>query len=134
MKTWLNILLVLLVIPVLAADDIGETELRKERDIVKARLAENPDQVILAVNGLCCRTCAVGIGNKVCKLDFVDVTTLPKGVKVDRKESLLTVSIKSGKNIDLSSLIEAIRKAGYDPVRFYRKIHDSVTVTKIAGR
>ena len=95
--------------------------LASEKKLVTQRLTEKPDTVILAVDGMCCRTCAIGIGKKTCLLEFVDTEALPpKGVAVDRINSLLTVSVKQGKIIDVASLVKAIRKAGYSPVRFYQ--------------
>ena len=106
--------------------------LMKEWSTISARLPGQTNQIILAVNGLCCRSCAIGIGKKVCTLDFVDTNSLPRGVKVDRKNSLLTVSVKDAEAIDPESLTRAIRKAGYDPVRLYRRTADGeLTVTDI---
>jgi hypothetical protein len=76
---------------------------------------------VLAVDGMCCRNCGIGIGKKVCTLDFVDTEALPKGIKIDRKNSLLTVALKEGEELDTASLTEAVRKAGYSPVRLYKR-------------
>ena len=114
------------------AVDPAAEELARERTTVKSRLSGQTNQVILAVNGLCCRSCAIGIGKKVCGLDFVDTNSLPRGVKVDRKNSLLTVSVKNSETIDPESLSQAIRKAGYDPVRIYQNSDDgTLKVTDI---
>jgi len=116
------------------AVDPAADGLARERTTVESRLSGQTNQVILAVNGLCCRSCAIGIGKKVCGLDFVDTNSLPRGVKVDRKNSLLTVSVKNSETIDPESLSQAIRKAGYDPVRIYQHSGDgTLKVTDIPG-
>jgi hypothetical protein len=122
-------------ITVQAQDKAAESAadgLAKERTTVESRLSGQTNQIILAVNGLCCRSCAIGIGKKVCGLDFVDTNSLPRGVKVDRKNSLLTVSVKNSEMIDPEALSQAIRKAGYDPVRIYQNSDDgTLKVTDI---
>ena len=94
--------------------------LEVEKALVEEKLTKEQNQVVLAVDGLCCRSCAIGIGKKVCKLTFVDPEALPKGVTVDRKNSLLTVAVKENESIDIDELAKAIRKAGYKPVRLYQ--------------
>lgn len=112
-----------------AAQDI---DLEEEKIQVKVAFKGNSEQLVVAVNGMCCRSCAIGIGRKVCKLDFVDTKTLPKGVKVDRKTGLLTVAVKSGEEMDFVSLAKAIRDAGYDPVRIYQQLDDgTLNVTDV---
>jgi len=109
--------------PLLFAEELDK-ELEQERAKAEARLSDNANQVVLAVDGLCCKNCGIGIGNKVCKLGFIDTDALPKGVKVHRKEALLTVAVKENEPVDFDSLIKAIREAGYDPVRVYERNDD----------
>ena len=124
MRMPISILPILFVVATLSVAQAAESAtdpLTDEKKLVKERLTEKPDTVILAVDGMCCRTCAIGIGKKTCLLEFVDTAALPpKGVLVDRVNSLLTVSIKKGEVVNVASLAEAIRKAGYNPVRFYQ--------------
>ena len=130
---WIAILIICMATQTGVISEEQKDELSAERAKVEAKLAGNPSQIVLAVNGLCCRNCAIGIGKKVCKLDFVDTDALPKGVKVDRKNSLLTVSLKQNEKVDLTSLATAIRKAGYEPVRLYQRIENgSLKITEIS--
>jgi len=128
-------LFVLATLPVAQSADSATDPLTDEKKLVKERLTEKPDTVILAIDGMCCRTCALGIGKKACQLEFVDTAALPpKGVDVDRVNSLLTVSVKKGEVVDVASLAEAIRKAGYNPVRFYQLVEGKkLTVETIAA-
>ena len=132
-KVWMVIFLVCLATQTPCICEEPNDKLSAERVIVDAKLREQSNQVILAVNGLCCRNCAIGIGKKVCNLDFVDTEALPKGVKVDRKNSLLSVAIKENEKVDIPSLAKAIRKAGYSPVRLYQPAENGVLkVTEIS--
>ena len=140
MRTRLSMLTSLFVVAALSVAQAAESAtdpLPDEKKLVKERLTEKPDTVILAVDGMCCRTCALGIGKKAGRLEFVDTAALPPtGVAIDRINSLLTVSIKKGEVVDIASLAEAIRKAGYNPVRFYQLVEgkkltvETITATK----
>ena len=121
--TMKSIILILLTAMATAVygDQENKIALSKERSAVESHIANTKNQAVLAVNGLCCRSCAIGIGKKVVDLDFIDTEVLPNGVKVDRKNSLLIVSIKEGMKIDLPTLVKAINNAGYKPVRLYEQ-------------
>ena len=138
MRMPISILPILFVVATLSVAQAAESAtdpLTDEKKLVKERLTEKPDTVILAVDGMCCRTCALGIGKKACRLEFVDTAALPPtGVLIDRVNSLLTVSIKKGEVVNVASLAEAIRKAGYSPVRFYQLVEGKkLTVETIAA-
>ncbi|MDA0990735.1 MAG: heavy metal-associated domain-containing protein, partial [Verrucomicrobia bacterium] len=124
MTKQLTVCLVLMATIASARGEETSAFLSAERLKVEQRLASQTNAAIFAVNGMCCRNCSIGIGKMVCELPFVDTAVLPKGVKVDRKDSLLTVALKPGTAVDQESLVEAIRKAGYDPVRFYQQNQD----------
>lgn len=111
--------------PLLFAEELDK-ELEKERAKVAAKLSDIANQVVLAVDGLCCKSCGIGIGNKVCKLEFIDTDALPKGVELHRKDALLTVAVKENEPVDFGSLIKAIREAGYDPIRLYERNDEGV--------
>ena len=113
------------------AEEPGK-EMSAQQAAIDATLKEDPNQIVLVVNGLSCPNCAIGIGKKVCELGFIDTEALPKGVKVNAKVSLLTVAIKKDQTIEIEPLVEAIRKAGYDPVRLYQRTEgDALKVTDI---
>ena len=132
LKKWIIVCLAYAATQYVGKSEEPKVRLSAETVAVEAKLTEQPNQIVLAVNGLCCRSCAIGIGKKVCKLDFIDTNALPQGVKVDRKNSLLTVAVKQNEKIDVPALAEAIRKAGYDPVRLYQRIENgSLKVTEI---
>ena len=131
----LTVLFVAATLSVAQAADSATDLLADEKKLVTERLTEKPDTVILAVDGMCCRTCALGIGKKACQLEFVDTAALPPtGVHIDRANSLLTVSVKKGEVVNVASLAEAIRKAGYNPVRFYQLVEGKkLTIETIAA-
>lgn len=116
----------------IAEEVLPEVELLKEKSLAQTKLLEKPDHLILAVNGMCCRNCAIGIGKKVSGVENVDTEALPKGIHIDRQNGLLTVAVKKGSKINYNQLYEAIRKAGYDPVRLYQLNSDlSLNVIQI---
>jgi copper chaperone CopZ len=131
----LTVLFVAATLSVAQAADSATDLLADEKKLVTERLTEKPDTVILAVDGMCCRTCALGIGKKACQLEFVDTAALPPtGVHIDRANSLLTVAVKKGEVVNVASLAEAIRKAGYNPVRFYQLVEGKkLTIETIAA-
>ena len=119
-KKCTSIIAVLISIFILPLSASAEEELVVDKSLVKERLEKSPNNVIFSVNGMCCRTCAIGIGNKMFDLDFIDKSTYKKGVKIDRVNGLLTVAIKSGKTPNIQSLVTAILEAGYDPATFFK--------------
>jgi len=131
----LTVLFVAATLSVAQAADSATDLLADEKKLVTERLTEKPDTVILAVDGMCCRTCALGIGKKACQLEFVDTAALPPtGVHIDRANSLLTVAVKKGEVVNVASLAEAIRKAGFNPVRFYQLVEGKkLTIETIAA-
>ncbi|MDE0838816.1 MAG: hypothetical protein OSB41_07150 [Kiritimatiellae bacterium] len=132
MKFILSIFGLCVVVPSLLLAEPLDKALVKERANAEARLSGSTNQVVFAVDGLCCKSCGIGIGNKVCKLEFIDTSVLPKGVEVHRKEALLSVAVKNNEAVNLASLVSAIRKAGYEPVRLYERSDDgALTSTDI---
>lgn len=122
----------LLIFSGLSAEALPSAEMLKEKSLVQAKLLETPNRLILAVNGMCCRNCAIGIGKKVAQVGNVDTQALSKGIHIDRVNGLLTVAVKEGAMVNYPSLYDAVRKAGYDPVRLYQLNSDkSVSVTNI---
>ncbi len=133
MRKWIAIFIVFMAAQLTAMSEESDNLLSTERTMVEAKLAKEPNQVVLAVNGMCCRNCAIGIGKKVCQLGFIDTDALPKGVKVDRKNSLLTVAVKKDETVDVAALARTIRKAGYNLVRLYQRVENgSLEVTEIS--
>jgi copper chaperone CopZ len=105
----------------LLSDSVYAEEVSKEKkELIKSILTKNNQYLVVSVNGMCCRNCAIGIGKKVNELDYVDANELPKGIHIDRKNSLLTVAIKVDHMAQMDSLFAAIRKAGYDPQVLYQ--------------
>jgi len=116
----------------LYCEELPAKELLAEKSVVQTKLLEESNRLVLAVNGMCCRNCAIGIGKKVAEVGNVDTKALPKGIIIDREHGLLTVAVKEGAKIEYSKLFDAIRKAGYDPVRLYQMgANNSLVMTQI---
>ena len=71
------------------------------------------------VRGLICESCGLGVRNKLQRLDFVDTKKPKKGITLDVKSQLTSISIKKGKKADFKAIVKAIKGAGYDPVTLY---------------
>jgi len=116
----------------LFSEVLPSKELMAEKSVVQTKLLSEPNRLVLAVNGMCCRNCAIGIGKKVATVGNIDTKALPKGISIDRENGLLTVAVKEGAKVEYAKLFDAIRKAGYDPVRMYQMGTDhSLVVTNI---
>ena len=87
-----------------------------QRAAVETLLDANGKTVVVAVNGLCCATCGIGVKKKLQKLDFV----AKKGVLLDIENSMAVVTLKDANVVDQAAIVKAVRKAGYEPVRFYQ--------------
>ena len=87
-----------------------------QRAVAKMLVKSSGKTVAMAVDGLCCPTCGIGVKKNVQKLAFV----ADKGVKIDPANSMLIVTLKQAGVADQDAIVAAVRKAGYDPVRFYR--------------
>ena len=95
--------------------------LEEEKKVATERIETTKNLAVVAVDGLCCKSCAIGVGKKVRKLDFVDLKSLDKGIAIDKERFLLEVALKDGKRLDHDEIVKAIRKAGYEPARIYER-------------
>ena len=53
------------------------------------------------------------------KISFVDKARFNKGVSLDTIHQIAVLAVKFGAKIDAAELSEAVRKAGFEPVRYY---------------
>ena len=106
--------------------------LAEERIRVEQRMEKSEDLSIVAVYGMCCKTCAIGIGKKVRTLKFVNVNTPQGGIRIDKDHLLLEIQLKTGQKLDHEETVEAIRKAGYKPVRIYEQAEHGIEMTLVA--
>ena len=70
--------------------------------------------------GLVCESCALGIRKKVQRLDFVDTKKPSKGVVLDVRSQLVSISLKNGAVINKAELTKAIKGAGYEPLTLFK--------------
>ncbi|MDM3870466.1 cation transporter [Porticoccus sp. W117] len=91
-------------------------ELRADQQQVATTWLATSNKVAVAVDGLCCATCGIGVKKKVQKLKFV----AKKGVKLDVENAMALITLKDGHSADADAIVAAIRKAGYSPVRVYQ--------------
>ncbi|MGC6426655.1 MAG: heavy-metal-associated domain-containing protein [Akkermansiaceae bacterium] len=105
------------------ADEKHHVEINaKARDAFAAQaLQKQKKTVVIYARGLVCESCAIGIRKKLQRLAFVDTKKPDKGIVMDPKTQLVTVSLND-KAIDPASISKAIRGAGYDPVSLYQVV------------
>lgn len=70
--------------------------------------------------GLVCESCALGIRKKLQRLDFVDTKKPSKGIVLDVRSQLVSISLKQGQQVDKAALVKAIKGAGYDPITLFK--------------
>ena len=83
-------------------------------------LKSSPDTVLVYAKGLVCESCAIGIRKKLTRLKFIDRSKPKKGIILDAKSQLVSISVAKGKFEDISDIKKAIQGAGYDPVTLYK--------------
>lgn len=74
---------------------------------------------VVNINGMVCEFCAFGVTKKISKLPFIDRSKYTKGVKVEIKKQMVTISVKDDFDIDKSALFSAIESGGYNPVELW---------------
>ncbi|WIO74107.1 heavy-metal-associated domain-containing protein [Porticoccaceae bacterium LTM1] len=114
-----------------ASDAMEETPaelLATQRATANELISETSNKVVMTVSGMYCPNCAAGVGDEVKKLDFVIADT----VKVDSERALLVVDLKTSGKVDEAALADAVRNAGYQPVRCFRYADGKVNEKMVA--
>ena len=75
-----------------------------------------PNEIVIAVQGIVCSFCAQGVQKKLSKLSFVDPSKYTKGIKVDIEGQQVTMAIKPNTKADLAEIFASIKSGGYEPV------------------
>ena len=132
LSTSLGILISLFIFSVSSFSENTPEISQDDRQVAAQKvLSETAQAVTVYVKGLCCPSCAIGIRKKVSKLDFIDTTRLNKGVDLDTKTQLATVTILKGAVVNPFTLAQAIRDAGYDPAHLYQLKSGEVQKTEM---
>jgi copper chaperone CopZ len=131
-RVWIGFLILLVALAPLEAD-FQEVN-QQVRDVAVAeKLKVKPKAIILYAKGMCCPSCAIGIRRTIGRLKFVDRKAAEKGVLLDAKHQLVTVTIKNNASPDLSALAQALDDAGYDAVHAYTLVSGEVLTTSISN-
>jgi len=98
------------------------TEISKNarEKVALATLKSSPDTVQVYAKGLICESCGLGVRKKLQRLAFVDTSKPKKGIIMDVKSQLVSISLKQGQSADIKAIKKAIKGAGYDPVYLYQ--------------
>ena len=92
----------------------------KEREkVALTTLKSEPNTVQVYTKGLICESCGLGVRKKLQKLKFVDTSKPQKGIVLNVKSQLVSITLKQGQSADAEAIKKAIKGAGYDPVYLY---------------
>lgn len=123
MKKLLTSLIVTIIATSLSYADIRNhaTEIsEKAREkVALATLKFSPDTVQVYAKGLICESCGLGVRKKLQRLAFVDTSKPKKGIIMNVKSQLVSISLKQGRFADIKAIKKAIKGAGYDPITLY---------------
>jgi len=122
MKKLISLITILSLTSLSFADEKGHaTEItEKDRDLsALTALKTFPNTVQIYAKGLVCESCGIGVRKKLQKLKFVDTSKPQKGIVMNVKSQLVSVTLKAGIPIDKEAIKKAIKGAGYDPIKLY---------------
>jgi hypothetical protein len=94
-------------------------------------LMNNPDTIVIHINGLICGSCGVGVNFSLKKLDFVDRSRFTNGILLDAKNQFAVVALKEGHRPNRESIIQAAESAGYEAMDYYIMEGDAVRKMKL---
>jgi len=84
----------------------------------KPSVAPSPHQIVINVKGIVCSFCAHGAEKALSKIPGLDITKFGNdGVLVQIDKHTITLAMRPGQKLPVHSIFQAIRDAGYDPVR-----------------
>lgn len=123
MKKLLISLLVTVIATSLGFADIRNhtTEIsEKAREkVALTALKSKANTVQVYAKGLICESCGLGVRKKLQKLKFVDTSKPQKGIVMDVKSQLVSITLKQGQTADVEAIKKAIKGAGYDPITLF---------------
>lgn len=83
------------------------------------KLNVSRNEVVLEISGLVCSFCAMGLQNKLSKLDHLDKSKYNKGIFIDVKHQYAIIAESENENIDIDEAVKLTTKAGYDVKTIY---------------
>jgi len=98
------------------ATEISENAREK---VALTTLKSEPNTVQVYAKGLICESCGLGVRKKLQKLKFIDTSKPQKGIVMDVKSQLVSITLKEGQPADVEAIKKAIKGAGYDPIALY---------------
>ena len=106
----------------------------KERGTVAlSTLKSTQGTIQVYAKGLVCESCGIGIRKKIQKLKFVDTKQPQKGIIMDVKSQLVSISLKEGADLDIEAIKKAVKGAGYEPMALYQLNGGKLKVTSLEG-
>ena len=78
---------------------------------------QEPNRLLLDVDGIVCSFCSHGVKKKLSKLPFIDKSQYNDGIYVDIEQQQVLVAIKPDAKVDVQAAFKAVREGGYDPLR-----------------
>jgi hypothetical protein len=84
-------------------------------------LEDNPNVIVIHINGMICGSCGVGVNFSLKKLDFVDRSRFTNGILLDAKNQFAVVAVKEGFQVNPEMIIKAAESAGYESTHYYSR-------------
>ena len=78
---------------------------------------QEPNRLLLDVDGIVCSYCAHGVKKKLAKLPYIDKSQYTDGIYVDIDQQQVLVAITAGAQVDVEAAFKAVRDGGYNPLR-----------------
>ena len=103
-------------------------------DLKGQKIDISQNEVVLEISGLVCSFCAMGLQNKLSKLDHLDKSKYNKGIFIDVKHQYAIIAESENENVDFNKVVKLTTKAGYDVKIIYTNPDgDKIIAKKIGG-
>ncbi len=84
-------------------------------------------EVVVAVKGLVCSFCAVGLGKRLGELPELDRSRHNKGLLVDVDAGLVRFALLEGQPAPFRAIARGVKRAGYEAKRFHLLVEGSAS-------
>ena len=97
------------------------------------KLNVSRNEVVLEISGLVCSFCAMGLQNKLSKLDHLDKSKYNKGIFIDVKHQYAIIAESKNEHVDLDKVVKLTTEAGYDVKIIYTNPDGEKIIAKKIG-
>ena len=109
-----NFIKIILIISLFFGVVIGQSV-----DLNGQKIDISQNEIVLEISGLVCSFCAMGLQNKLSKLDHLDKSKYNNGVFIDVKHQYAIIAESENENVGLDEVVKLTTEAGYDVKTIY---------------